>query len=152
MQLSIVAVGKGRASSENTLARIWLSRLKPAGQIIEIESKLPAGPKRTEDEAQRLLRAIPDGAALGVLDPRGKDHSSEELAALIGGWRDEGFGTAFFAIGGVDGHADILRQKAHRTISLGRATWPHMLFRVMLAEQLYRANTIIAGHPYHRAN
>ena len=152
MQLSIVAIGKGRASPENTLARSWLSRLKPAGQIIEIESKLPAGPKRTEDEGKRLLRAVPDGAVLGVLDPRGKDHSSEEFAALIGRWRDEGFGSAFFAVGGADGHANILRQKAICTIALGRATWPHMLFRAMLAEQLYRANAILAGHPYHRAN
>ncbi|MFL2845417.1 MAG: 23S rRNA (pseudouridine(1915)-N(3))-methyltransferase RlmH, partial [Candidatus Puniceispirillaceae bacterium] len=134
------------------LTQSWLSRLKPAGQIIEIESKLPAGPKRTEDEGQRLLRAIPDEAVLGVLDPRGKDHSSEEFAALIGGWRDDGFASAFFAIGGADGHANILRQKANRTIALGRATWPHMLFRAMLAEQLYRANTILAGHPYHRSN
>ena len=152
MQLSIVAIGKGRASPENTLTQNWLSRLKPAGQIVEIESKLPAGPKRVEDEAQRLLRAIPDGAALGVLDPRGKDYSSEDLAALIGGWRDDGFGSAFFAIGGADGHANILRQKANHTIALGRATWPHMLFRAMLAEQLYRANAILSGHPYHRAN
>ena len=152
MQLSIVAIGKGRGSPETTLTQSWLSRLKPAGQIIEIESKLPAGPKRTEDEAQRLLRVIPDGAVLGVLDPRGKDHSSEEFAALIGRWRDEGFESAFFAIGGADGHANITRQKATRTIALGRATWPHLLFRAMLAEQLYRANTILAGHPYHRSN
>jgi len=152
MQLSIVAIGKGRASPENTLTQSWLSRLKPAGQIIEIESKLPAGPKRTEDEAQRILRTMPDEAALAVLDPRGKDYSSEEFAALIGRWRNEGFGSAFFAIGGADGHANILRQKANHTIALGRATWPHMLFRAMLAEQLYRANAILAGHPYHRAN
>ena len=152
MQLLIVAVGKSRATPENTLTKRWLSRLQPPGRTIEIESKLPAGPKRTEDEAQRLLRAIPDGAALGVLDPRGKDYSSEELAALIGGWRDEGFGSAFFAIGGADGHADILRQKVNHTIALGRATWPHVLFRAMLAEQLYRASAILAGHPYHRTN
>ena len=152
MQLSIVAIGKGRTSPENALTRNWLSRLNPPGQIIEIESRLPAGPKRTEDESQRLLRAVPDGAALGVLDPHGKDHSSEEFAALIGQWRDTGFGLAFFAIGGANGHASILRHRANRTIALGRATWPHMLFRAMLAEQLYRANTILAGHPYHRAH
>ena len=152
MQLSIVAIGKSRTSPENALAQSWLSRLKPAGQIIEVESKLPAGPKRTKDEAQRLLRAIPDGAALGVLDPRGKDYSSEEFAALIEQWRNEGFASAFFAIGGADGHANILREKADHTIALGRATWPHMLFRAMLAEQLYRASAILEGHPYHRAN
>ncbi len=152
MKLSIVAIGKGRASPENALTQIWLSRIKPTGQIIEIESKLPAGLNRTEDEGQRLLQAIPNGVALGVLDPRGKDHSSEELATLIGGWRDEGFGAAYFAIGGADGHASILRQKANQNIAFGRATWPHMLFRAMLAEQLYRASTILEGHPYHRAN
>ena len=152
MQLSIVAVGKIRTSPENTLAQNWLSRLKPAGQIIEIESKLPAGPKRTGDESQRILQAIPDGAPLGVLDPHGKDHSSEELAALIAGWRDDGVGSAYFAIGGAEGHTDVLRKRATCIIAFGRATWPHMLFRAMLSEQLYRANSILAGHPYHRSD
>ena len=152
MQLSIVAIGKSRATPENTLTKLWLSRLQPAGRLIEIVSKLPAGPKRTEDEGRRLLQAIPDGVALGVLDPRGKDYSSEDLADLIGEWRNEGFGAAYFAIGGADGHTDILRQKANRTIAFGRATWPHILFRAMLAEQLYRASMILEGHPYHRAN
>ena len=81
-----------------------------------------------------------------------KSHSSEDFANLIGGWRDEGFGSAYFAIGGADGHANILHQKADRIIAFGRVTWPHMLFRAMLAEQLYRASTILAGHPYHRGN
>ena len=152
MNLNIVAVGKGRASPENALTRSWLSRLQPPGQLIEIESKLSASLKRIEDEGQRLLRAIPKGAALGVMDPRGKDHSSEDLAELIEQWRNQSFGSAYFVIGGIDGHANILRQKAHRTISFGRATWPHMLFRAMLAEQLYRASAILSGHPYHRAN
>ena len=98
------------------------------------------------------MRAVPAGAALAILDPRGKDHSSEDLAALIGAWRDIGYGSAAFAIGGADGHAADIRQKALRTISFGRATWPHMLCRAMLAEQLYRASMILAGHPYHRSN
>ena len=152
MQLSIIAVGKGRVSPENSLAHTWLSRLQPAGQLIEIESKLPPGLNRTADESQRLLSAMPGGAALCVLDPRGKDHSSENLASLICTWRDEGFRSACFAIGGTDGHSNLLRQKANCIISFGRATWPHMLFRAMLAEQLYRANSILMGHPYHRAN
>mgnify|MGYP001178913463 FL=1 len=152
MQLFIVAIGKGRATPEDTLTQRWLSRLQPPGQIIEIESKLPPGTKRAEDEGRRLLKAIPDGAALGVLDPRGKDHSSEHFASLIGKWRDEGFTSAYFAIGGADGHTNIIRQRANRIIAFGRATWPHILFRAMLAEQLYRASAILAGHPYHRAN
>jgi len=152
MQLCIIAIGKGRVSPENSMAHNWLSRLQPTGQLIEVESKLPPGLSRTTDESRRLLCAVPEGAALGVLDPRGKDLSSEELAALIYTWRDEGFRSACFAIGGADGHTNVLRQKASRIISFGRATWPHMLFRAMLAEQLYRANSILLGHPYHRAN
>ena len=152
MQLFILAVGKGRASPENVLTQGWLSRLPQGGSLIEVESKFPPGQKRTDDESTRLLRAMPDGAALAVLDPRGKDHSSEDLAALIGTWRDGGFAAACFAIGGADGHADMMRQKAERSISFGRATWPHMLFRAMLAEQLYRASAILAGHPYHRGD
>ena len=152
MQLFILAVGKGRTSPENTLTQGWLARLPQGGSLIEVESKLPAGQKRTDDECSRLLRAMPDGAALGMLDPRGKDHSSEELAALIGSWRDGGFPAACFVIGGADGHAEAMRQRADRTISFGRATWPHMLFRAMLAEQLYRASSILANHPYHRAD
>jgi len=152
MQLLILAVGKGRASPENSLTQGWLSRLPQGGSLIEVESKLYPGQKRTDDEGGRLLRAIPDGAALAVLDPRGKDISSEELAALIDHWRNGGFSAACFAIGGANGHADKLRQRADRTIAFGRATWPHMLFRAMLAEQLYRASSILVNHPYHRAD
>jgi len=152
MQLFILAVGKGRGAAEHRLAEDWLGRLADGGQIIEVESKLPAGIKRTADEGSRLLRALPAGAALAILDPNGKDHSSEDLAALISTWRDSGFGAAAFAIGGADGHADDICKKALKTISFGRATWPHMLCRAMLAEQLYRATTILTGHPYHRGN
>ena len=152
MQLFIVAVGKARGSPEHRLAKDWLGRFPDGGEIHEIESKLPAGAKRTYDEGVRLLRAVPAGAALAILDPRGKDHSSEDLAVLIGAWRDSGYRSAAFAIGGADGHSAYIRQKALRTISFGRATWPHLLCRAMLAEQLYRASMILAGHPYHRGN
>lgn len=150
MQLFIAAVGKHRGSTEHQLAKDWMNRLPEAGGILEVESKLATGAKRTDDEGMRLLRAVPSGAALAVLDPSGKDHSSADLAALILDWRDSGYGAAAFAIGGADGHAVTIRQKALRTISFGRATWPHMLCRAMLAEQLYRASMILAGHPYHR--
>jgi len=152
MQLFILAVGKGRGSAESQLADDWVRRLPDGGQIVEIESKFPAGVKRTEDEGARLLRALPSAAVLAILDPRGEDHSSEELAALIGDWRDSGYTSVAFAIGGADGHATHIRQKAQRSVSFGRATWPHMLCRVMLAEQLYRASMILARHPYHRGN
>ena len=152
MKLNIIAVGKGRAGPEMALVKNWMDRLPQGGGLTEIESKLPEGPKRTEDESAKLLRAVPSGAALVALDPRGKDCSSEQLAALIGAWRDEGRGATCFAIGGANGHSDQLRRQADRVIAFGSATWPHMLFRVMLAEQLYRATSILAGHPYHRAS
>ena len=152
MQLFIVAVGKARESAEHQLAEEWLRRLPEGGSIREVESKIRVGAKRIDDEGRRLLKAMPDGAAIAILDPLGKDHSSEDLAALIGAWRDSGYGSAAFAIGGADGHATHVRQKAFCTISFGRATWPHMLCRAMLAEQLYRASMILAGHPYHRSN
>ena len=152
MQLFIVAVGKARGSAEHELAEHWLGRLPEGGSIHEIESKFPAGAKRADDEGMRLLRAVPSGAALAILDQCGKDHSSEDLAALIGAWRDSGYRSAAFAIGGADGHAAHIRQEAVRIISFGRATWPHLLCRAMLAEQLYRASMILAGHPYHRGN
>lgn len=151
MKQSIIAVGKGRSGPEMTLTKGWLDRLPQGGALIEVESKLPEGAKRTADESERLLRFVPAGAALVALDPRGKDCSSEQLATLIGDWRDEGRAAAFFAIGGANGHSDALRSRADRVIAFGSATWPHMLFRAMLAEQLYRANSILAGHPYHRA-
>ncbi|MDZ4088693.1 MAG: 23S rRNA (pseudouridine(1915)-N(3))-methyltransferase RlmH, partial [Tabrizicola sp.] len=102
--------------------------------------------------AERLLlaRAIPDGAALCVLDERGKTLSSPEFAQALAGWRDAGRQDAAFVIGGADGVDPALRTRADLTLSVGRMVWPHMLVRVMLAEQLYRAATILAGSPYHR--
>ena len=152
MKLIILAVGRARGDAEHHLAENWMRRLPDGGQIIEIYSKLPAGAKRTNDEGLRLLRAAPTGSALAVLDPRGQDHSSEDLATLIAEWRDSGYGSAAFAIGGADGHAANIYQKSLCRISFGRATWPHMLCRAMLAEQLFRASMILAGHPYHRSN
>ena len=151
MKLVILAVGKGRTASEHELALGFMKRLPAGGDIIEIESKLPAGPKRQQDESQLLMRHVSDNAILVALDPKGKDTSSEALANKLAAWRDAGHASVFFAIGGADGHDAALRQRANDVISFGSATWPHMLFRAMLAEQLYRATSIPAGHPYHRA-
>jgi 23S rRNA (pseudouridine1915-N3)-methyltransferase len=151
MKLVILAVGKGRTASEHELALGFMKRLPAGGDIIEIESKLPAGPKRQQDESQLLMRHVPYNAILVALDPKGKDTSSEALANKLAAWRDAGHASVFFAIGGADGHDAALRQRANDVISFGSATWPHMLFRAMLAEQLYRATSILAGHPYHRA-
>ncbi|MEK9610795.1 MAG: 23S rRNA (pseudouridine(1915)-N(3))-methyltransferase RlmH [Alphaproteobacteria bacterium] len=152
MKLVILAVGKGRNSPEHDLATSYIKRLPEGGEIREIDSKLPAGPKRQQDETRLLLRLVPDNAILVCLDPRGKDISSELLASKIGSWRDEGQQAVYFAIGGADGHDRDIHQRADLMMSFGSAIWPHMLFRAMLAEQLYRASAILSGHPYHRGN
>ena len=152
MKLVILAVGKGRNSPEHDLATSYIKRLPEGGEIREIDSKLPAGPKRQQDETRLLLRLVPDNAILVCLDPRGKDISSELLASKIGSWRDEGQQAVYFAIGGADGHDRDIHQRADLLMSFGSAIWPHMLFRAMLAEQLYRACAILSGHPYHRGN
>ncbi|WP_438996447.1 23S rRNA (pseudouridine(1915)-N(3))-methyltransferase RlmH [Candidatus Puniceispirillum sp.] len=150
MRLHIIAVGKGRASPEATLTSAWLARLPAGGELSEIDSKLPAGPARSDDEAARILKHVPSDAALAVFDPKGRDCSSEELANLLSLWQDEGRPRACFAIGGADGHGAAVLNRADKTLSFGRAIWPHMLFRAMVAEQLYRATAILSGHPYHR--
>ena len=126
--------------------------LPQGGKLIEVESKLPAGDARRTDEAQRLLRHCPDNIPLVACDPRGRDTSSEAMAKLLARWRETGMASACFAIGGADGHSQDLLEHAEARIAFGSATWPHMLFRAMLAEQLYRATMILAGHPYHRGN
>ena len=98
-----------------------------------------------------MLASIPENTPLLVLDETGENVSSEKLASALGRMRDDGVAAAAFVIGGADGHSDAVRARAGRMISFGAATWPHMLVRAMLAEQLYRAMTILSGHPYHRA-
>jgi 23S rRNA (pseudouridine1915-N3)-methyltransferase len=151
MKLVILAVGRGRASPEQTLVGDWLDRLPQGGALVEVESRLPSGAARTRDEADRLLRHLAPSAPLIACDPRGRDTSSEALAELLRRYRDDGVLTTYFAIGGADGHDSTVLDRAQHKIAFGSATWPHMLFRAMLAEQLYRATMILAGHPYHRA-
>ena len=152
MKLVILAVGRGRATPEQKLATEWLARLPQGGELIEVESKLSVSDARRMDEGQRLLRHCPDNIPLIACDPHGRDTSSEAMAKLLVRWRDTGRPSACFAIGGADGHSHELLECAEARISFGSATWPHMLFRAMLAEQLYRATMILAGHPYHRGN
>lgn len=114
----------------------------------EVEDKKNAG---IGAEAELLARAVPAGAVLVTLDERGKLISSPEFAAQLARWRDGGRQDVAFVIGGADGIDPALRAKADFSISFGAMVWPHMLVRVMLAEQLYRAANILSGGPYHRA-
>jgi 23S rRNA (pseudouridine1915-N3)-methyltransferase len=123
----------------------------PPPEIVELDVKQrlpPAIIKRRE--AELILAALPAGAALVALAECGAAWSSRELAERIAGWRDRGVGELAFAIGGAEGLGAAILDRASATLSLGAMTWPHLLVRGMLLEQLYRAQQILAGHPYHR--
>jgi 23S rRNA (pseudouridine1915-N3)-methyltransferase len=155
MRLHLCAVGRLRAGPERALVDDYLDRLGKTGRALglgpvaehEVEDKRGGG---MAAEADLLARAVPAGAVLCILDERGRSLSSPDFAAQLARWRDAGRQDAAFVIGGADGIDPGLRARADLAISFGAMVWPHMLVRVMLAEQLYRAATILAGSPYHR--
>ena len=160
MRLRIAAIGRMKAGPEQELAARYLDRLKKSGAplgldfagVVELpESKLSGVNERRRDEAARLTAALPEGCRLLALDETGRTPSSEEFAADLARLRDEGLRDLALVIGGPDGLAPELRAAAAGTIAFGRLTFPHQIVRILLAEQLYRATTILAGHPYHRA-
>jgi 23S rRNA (pseudouridine1915-N3)-methyltransferase len=132
------------------LQRLYTGRIVPPVAIVELEEKRRLPPAaRVAREAELILAALPSGARLVALDVRGQSWSSEELARRLAGWRDGGAGAAF-AIGGAEGLGGAVIERADAVLSLGAMTWPHLLVRGLLLEQLYRAQQILAGHPYHR--
>lgn len=151
MRLVIAAVGKLKAGPIKALYDDYAGRLPWPVTLKEIANrtdKSAAERKRREGEA--LLAAIPDDAALVALDGRGRALASEAIAERLRAFRDSGTASLAFAIGGADGLDDAVRRRAALALAFGPQTWPHFLVRVMLAEQLYRAATLLAGHPYHR--
>ncbi len=154
MRLHVCAVGRLRAGPERALADEYYQRFERTGRPLglgpvvehEVEDKKGGG---MAAEAALLGRVVPAGAAMVALDERGREMSSPEFAAMLAGWRDQAREVAF-VIGGADGIDPGLRARAEASVSFGAMVWPHMLVRVMLAEQLYRAATILAGGPYHR--
>lgn len=151
MRIDILAIGRARAGPERALYRSYADRIRWPLALRELEEKrrLPPAELRARESAL-LLEALPADAAVVALDETGKDLSSEEFAKRLGRWRDDGRATVAFVIGGAEGLSDEVRGRADLLLSLGRQTWPHMLVRTMLAEQIYRAQQILAGHPYHR--
>ena len=155
MRVQICAVGRLRAGPERDLLDDYKQRFERTGRALglgpvtehEVEDKKGGG---MVAEAGLLARAVPEGALIAVLDERGAVLSSPEFAAQMAQWRDGGRQDLAFVIGGADGIAPDLRARAGFSLSFGRMVWPHMLVRVMLAEQLYRAATILGGGPYHR--
>jgi 23S rRNA (pseudouridine1915-N3)-methyltransferase len=151
MRILIVAVGRAGRGPVKAQVDEYAGRLKPPLELVEVEERRPLpAPALKAREAELLLKAVPAGALLVALDGRGKVLSSEELAERLAAWRDRGPKALAFVIGGADGLDQSVLDRADFVLSLGPMTWPHMLVRVMLAEQLYRASSILAGHPYHR--
>jgi len=155
MRLHVCAVGRLRAGPERVLADDYYVRFDRTGRPLglgpvlehEVEDKRGGG---MAAEADLVARAVPAGALLVTLDERGRVMSSPDFAAMLVKWRDGGRQDVAFVIGGADGIDPGLRARAEASVSFGAMVWPHMLVRVMLAEQLYRAATILAGGPYHR--
>jgi 23S rRNA (pseudouridine1915-N3)-methyltransferase len=148
VQVLILAVGRCREAAIADLTASYMTRTPWNVRLQEI------APRKGDDieaEATRLLAAVPERAVLVALDERGEDLTSAALAQRLGRWRDDGTRIVAFLIGGADGLAARIRERAAFLLAFGRMTWPHQLVRVMLTEQLYRAATILAGHPYHRA-
>ena len=160
MKLWIFAIGSARGSSEGALCDEYLNRAVKLGRnigfsAVHIEelavSKARDAKSRMADEAQRLSARLPDGAHIVLLDAKGKGMTSEDFAEMLGALRDAGTREFFFVIGGPDGLAALPGKKPGRSLAFGPQTWPHLLARALLTEQVYRAMTILAGHPYHRA-
>jgi 23S rRNA (pseudouridine1915-N3)-methyltransferase len=151
MRLSVIAVGRLKPGPHAALVQYYAERLTLPLTLREVEErrKLPPAELR-EREAALLLDAAPPGATLVALDMRGKALASEAFAERLAQWQARGAGDVAFLIGGADGLAEAVRRKAELVLSLGPMTWPHLLARGMLLEQLYRAQQIMAGHPYHR--
>lgn len=155
MRVSIVAVGRLRAGPERALVEDYLRRFDRTGRVnglgparvIEVEDRKGGG---AAAESDLLRAALPDGAEVLALDQRGRPMTSPDFAHFLQNRADTGTRDIAFLIGGADGLAQDLRGEARWLLSLGPMVWPHMLVRVMLAEQLYRAASILAGAPYHR--
>jgi 23S rRNA (pseudouridine1915-N3)-methyltransferase len=160
MRLVVIAVGRLKQGPERELAEAYRKRAQATGralgvrdiEIVEIrESRAQDVERRRVEEAIAIASIIPERAIIVVLDEHGDNLDSTALSGLLRAWRTEDPPAVCFVVGGADGLAPSLQQRAKLKLAFGSATWPHQLVRVMLLEQLYRAASIVAGHPYHRA-
>jgi len=159
MRIVVAAIGRMKTGPERELVARYLERARGSGKPLGLsgfdiaepgESRAGSAARRKAEEAEALLSACPEGFVRIALDEHGKSTTSEQFASDIARWRDDGKPGIGFFIGGADGLDPQLVSDADRTLSFSPLTWPHQLVRIMLAEQLYRATTILSGHPYHR--
>lgn len=158
MQMTIAAIGRMKAGAERELAERYVDRVNKAGRRLGLslavrefpESRAGSAAARKDQEAAQLLAALPERAVLVALDQTGRNLDSRAFAQALARWRDDGVAEVVFAIGGADGFGAAVLAAATLRLALGAMTWPHQMVRLMLAEQAYRAVTILSGHPYHR--
>jgi len=152
VRLTIACVGRAGRGPERDLYQHYAGRIRWPLLLREVEEKRKLPPNQLiEREGELLLAAVPAKSVLVALDRRGQTLDSEAFARRLARWRDDSVADLAFLIGGADGHGEILLKRANLVLSFGAMTWPHLLARALLAEQIYRAQQLLAGHPYHRA-
>ena len=152
MKLTIAAIGKAGRGPERSLYDHYAGRIRWPLVLREVEEKRKLPPAElVRREGELLLEAAPPKSVLIALDRRGNTLDSAAFAKRLERWRDDSTADVAFLIGGADGHGEPLLARASLVVSFGAMTWPHLLARAMLAEQIYRAQQLLAGHPYHRA-
>jgi 23S rRNA (pseudouridine1915-N3)-methyltransferase len=152
MRITLAVCGRAKAGPSRDLYEFYAARLAWRLTLKEVEERRALAPEALKlREGERLLAAVPKDARLIALDEDGRHMSSAAFAALLGRWRDEGLQDLAFAIGGAGGLSQAVIRRSDLVLALGAMTWPHLLVRALILEQLYRAQTILSGHPYHRA-
>ncbi len=149
MNYIISAIGKAKNSDEDKITYKYLKRIKNI-ELKQYEIKNSSLKRKREEEALKLINATPKNGKLILLDEKGENLSSTDLAKIILNWRDNNITNVNFAIGGAFGNAEKIKRTADRVIAFGQLTWPHQMVKMMIAEQIYRIETIIQGHPYHK--
>ena len=145
----ISTIGKAKNSDEDIITHKYLKRIKNV-ELKQFEVKNNSPEKKKEEEDLKLINATPKNGKLILLDEKGENLSSNDLAKIILNWRDNNITNINFAIGGAFGHGEKIKKTADRVIAFGQLTWPHQMVKMMIAEQIYRIETIIQGHPYHK--
>ena len=149
MKYIISAIGKTKTQQEDLITLKYLKRIKNV-EIKQYEIKVNNKQKKIEEEGLKLISSTPSNGILVLLDEQGENLTSPELAKIVLDWRNDNIAYINFAIGGAFGNGDQIKTRADKIIALGKLTWPHQMVKMMIAEQIYRIETIIQGHPYHK--
>jgi 23S rRNA (pseudouridine1915-N3)-methyltransferase len=149
MKYIISTIGKYKNNDENIITQKYLKRIKNI-EINQYEVKLNNVEKKLEEEGMKLINSTPKNGKLILLDEQGDNLTSAELANIISNWKDNNVSNINFAIGGAFGNGKKIKKSADKIVALGRFTWPHQMVKMMIAEQIYRIETILQGHPYHK--